>query len=94
MLGLLGWFALQATVTVYVVELDVVRARELWPRSLTQPPLTQADQDYLRAAAEAETRRPEQHVDVRFDAGSGRPPTRREDGQQPLRASPPRGPRQ
>src|SRR3954470_10986601 len=66
-LGLLGWFALQATVTVYVVELDVVRARRLWPRALAQPPLTDADEDYLRASAQAETRRPEQRVDVEFD---------------------------
>ena len=66
-LGLLGWFALQATVTVYVVELDVVRARRLWPRALAQPPLTEADEDYLRASAQSETRRPEQHVDVDFD---------------------------
>jgi membrane protein len=66
-LGLLAWFALQATVTVYVVELDVVRARHLWPRGLAQPPLTGADRDYLRASTEAEVRRPEQHVDVEFD---------------------------
>jgi uncharacterized BrkB/YihY/UPF0761 family membrane protein len=69
-LGLLAWFALQATVTVYVIELDVVRARHLWPRALAQPPLTNADETYLRAAAEAETRRPEQRVDVRFDDGT------------------------
>ncbi|HYJ75215.1 MAG TPA: YihY/virulence factor BrkB family protein [Kineosporiaceae bacterium] len=66
-LGLLAWFALQATVTVFVVELDVVRARRMWPRSLTQPPLTDADEDYLRASAQAESRRPEQRVDVEFD---------------------------
>jgi membrane protein len=66
-LGLLAWFALQATVTVCVIELDVVRARHLWPRALVQPPLTSADEDYLRAAVEAETRRPEQHVEVEFD---------------------------
>jgi uncharacterized BrkB/YihY/UPF0761 family membrane protein len=70
-LGLLAWFALQATVTVYVVELDVVRSRHLWPRSLTQPPLTSADEDYLRAAVEAEARRPEQRVDVEFDRSAG-----------------------
>jgi membrane protein len=70
-LGLLAWFALQATVTVYVVELDVVRSRHLWPRSVVQPPLTSADEDYLRAAVEAETRRPEQHVDVEFDRSAG-----------------------
>jgi membrane protein len=69
-LGLLAWFALQATVTVYVVELDVVRARHLWPRSLAQPPLTDADEDYMRAAVEAETRRPEQRVEVEFDQPS------------------------
>jgi membrane protein len=66
-LGLLGWFALQATVTVYVVELDVVRSRHLWPRALAQPPLTDADEDYLRASAQAQARRPEQRVDVEFD---------------------------
>jgi uncharacterized BrkB/YihY/UPF0761 family membrane protein len=66
-LGLLGWFALQATVTVYLVELDVVRTRHLWPRALMQPPLTGADEDYLRASAQAQVRRPEQHVDVEFD---------------------------
>jgi uncharacterized BrkB/YihY/UPF0761 family membrane protein len=68
-LGLLGWFALQATVTVYVVELDVVRTRHLWPRALAQPPLTQADEEYLRASAEAQARRPEQRVQVDFDDG-------------------------
>lgn len=76
-LGLLAWFGLQATITVYVVELDIVRARHLWPRALAQPPLTPADRDYLRASAEAEARRPEQHVDVRFDGGSGESATRR-----------------
>jgi uncharacterized BrkB/YihY/UPF0761 family membrane protein len=70
-LGLLAWFALQATVTVYVVEFDVVRSRHLWPRGLAQPPLTSADQEYLRAAVEAEARRPEQRVDVEFDRGTG-----------------------
>jgi uncharacterized BrkB/YihY/UPF0761 family membrane protein len=69
-LGLLGWFALQATVTVLFVELDIVRARRLWPRALAQPPLTDADEDYLRASTQAETRRPEQHVAVDFDHSS------------------------
>jgi len=51
-----------------------VRARRLWPRGLAQPPLTGADEDYLRASAQAETRRPEEHVDVEFDAS---PPDQR-----------------
>lgn len=65
-LGLLAWFGLQATVTVYVVEADVVRTRRLWPRSLTQPPLTDADKEYLEQTTLQETRRPEQRVDIRF----------------------------
>jgi membrane protein len=42
-LGLLAWFYLQAQITLYVAELNVVRARQLWPRSLNPPPLTDAD---------------------------------------------------
>ena len=37
-LGLLAWFYLQAQLTLYVVELNVVRVRALWPRSLAPPP--------------------------------------------------------
>lgn len=65
-LGLLAWFSLQATVTVYAIELDVVRSRRLWPRSIVQPPLTGPDMLALRAAVESETRRPEQLVVTRF----------------------------
>src|SRR5215217_520845 len=45
-LGLLAWLALQATVIVYAIEVDVVRAKQLWPRSIIQPPLTEADKSY------------------------------------------------
>lgn len=37
-LGLLAWLYLQAQITLYAVEATVVRARRLWPRSLTGPP--------------------------------------------------------
>lgn len=69
-LGLLAWFSLQATVTVYAIELDVVRTRRLWPRGIVQPPLTGPDMQALREAAESETRRPEQHVSTRFAGGA------------------------
>lgn len=65
-LGLLAWLSLQATVIVYAVEADVVRVRRLWPRSLIQPPLISADKDYYTSVLEAETRRPEQHVNVAY----------------------------
>jgi YihY family inner membrane protein len=41
-LGLLAWIYLQARIVVYGAELNVVRARHLWPRGLTDP-LTEAD---------------------------------------------------
>jgi membrane protein len=65
-LGLLGWFALQATVTVYAVEIDVVRRNRLWPRSLVQPPRTKADERYLTGKAAAEARVPDQRITVEF----------------------------
>lgn len=37
-LGMLAWFQLQAQLTLYAVEADVVRARKLWPRSFTSSP--------------------------------------------------------
>ena len=63
-LGLLAWFYLQAQITLYVVELDVVRARRLWPRSLVPPPLTEADLRAYQMYAEAGLLRPELAVEV------------------------------
>src|SRR6202034_1452107 len=65
-LGLLAWLTLQATVIIYAIEADVVRTKHLWPRSLIQPPLIPADKSYYTDALEAETRRPEQRVEVTY----------------------------
>jgi membrane protein len=70
-LGLLAWFYLQAQITLYLVELNVVRVRRLWPRSLTPPPLTGADLRAHRLYAEAGQRRPEVEVEVRQEPGEG-----------------------
>jgi YihY family inner membrane protein len=67
-LGLLAWLALQATVIVYAIEADVVRVKKLWPRSLVQPPLISADKTYYTEALQAETRRPEQHIDIAYSS--------------------------
>ena len=67
-LGLLAWFHLQAQLTLYAVEADVVRTRKLWPRSLFPPPLTESDRKALRSYAEIEQRRPEVHVETHFEA--------------------------
>ncbi|NJC73129.1 YihY/virulence factor BrkB family protein [Planosporangium thailandense] len=67
-LGLLAWLHLQARLMLYAVEVDVVRARHLWPRSVVAPPLTRADRAAYRAYAESTRRRPadEQDVEVHF----------------------------
>ncbi|WP_189914383.1 YihY/virulence factor BrkB family protein [Kitasatospora xanthocidica] len=73
-IGLLSWLYLAAQITVYAAETNVVLARRLWPRSILQPPLTDADEEVLSSVARQEERRPEQHVDVSFhdeDGGEG-----------------------
>ncbi len=42
-LGLIAWLYLQAQLTLYAVEINVVRAYRLWPRSLAPPPHTEQD---------------------------------------------------
>ncbi|HUA40997.1 MAG TPA: YihY/virulence factor BrkB family protein [Streptosporangiaceae bacterium] len=61
-LGLLAWFYLQAQITLFVAELNVVRVLRLWPRSLAPPPLTAEDLAAYQLYAEASLRRPE--IDV------------------------------
>ena len=45
-------------------EIDVVRTRRLWPRSLVQPPLTEGDEKAYEAYVEEEKRRRPEVVDV------------------------------
>jgi membrane protein len=42
-LGLIAWLYLQAQLTLYAVEINVVWAYRLWPRSLAPPPYTEQD---------------------------------------------------
>jgi hypothetical protein len=44
-----------------------VLVRRLWPRSIVQPPLTEADRASMALQALQNQRRPEQHVEVTFD---------------------------
>ncbi|MDQ1567695.1 MAG: hypothetical protein QOF96_2575 [Actinomycetota bacterium] len=70
-IGLMGWLNLVAQLSLYAAEVNVVRTRHLWPRSILQPPLTAADQHVLRDIARAEERRPEQTVSVGFEPEPG-----------------------
>jgi len=64
-LGLLAWLFLQAQITLYVVELDVVRVRKLWPRSLAPPPFTEADMRAYESYARTTLVKPDLEADVR-----------------------------
>lgn len=66
LLGLMAWFSLQATVTLYAVEADVVRSRRLFPRSLASPPSTPADRAALIGYAQVEQRLPDEKISVEF----------------------------
>jgi membrane protein len=63
-LGLLAWLYLQAQITLYAVEVNVVQALRLWPRSLVPPPLTSADMHAYEIYAQAEQRRPDLEIDL------------------------------
>jgi YihY family inner membrane protein len=65
-LGLLGWLALLSTLLVLAAEVNVVRAKHLWPRSLLTPALTEEDRRALTAAAKVEERAPGERVRVAF----------------------------
>jgi membrane protein len=75
-LGLLAWFYLEAQLTLYVVELNVVRVRRLWPRSLNPPPLTDADLRSYELYATAQQRSKEIEVVTRPAARDEVPPAR------------------
>ena len=65
-LGLLAWIYLAVEITVYAAEVNVVLARRLWPRSIVQPPLTEADRASMALQALQNQRRPEQQIRVTF----------------------------
>ena len=66
-LGLLAWVYLAVEVTVYAAEINVVLDRHLWPRSVVQPPLTEADRVSMALQALQNQRRAEQIVEVTFN---------------------------
>jgi YihY family inner membrane protein len=70
-IGLLAWISLAAQVFLLAAEINVVRARRLWPRSLTAPPLSDEDREVLAGQAEEERARPEERVEVTFEEPSG-----------------------
>ena len=70
-LVLLAWIYLGVQVTVYAAEVNVVLTRRLWPRTIVQPPLTEADRASIALQALQNQRREEENVEVSF---TDRPP--------------------
>jgi membrane protein len=66
-LGLLAWLYLGGQLTLVAAEINVVRARRLWPRSFFTPPLLDADKRALISSAESEERVEQESVEVTFD---------------------------
>ncbi len=73
---LLSWLYLGAQLTLLAAEINVVLRYRLWPRSVTQPPLTKADKLTLERLALMETRRPEEVVTVSFTGAADEDPLR------------------
>ena len=78
-IGLLAWIFIGAQITLLAAEVNVVRKRHMWPRSLVPPPFTDADVQALTHDAKQEDRRAEERIDVvvegpRSDAGGSSAP--------------------
>jgi YihY family inner membrane protein len=71
---LLSWLYLGSQLTLLAAEINVVLRYRLWPRSVTQPPLTRADRLTLSRLARMETRRPEEVVTASFTGEADRDP--------------------
>jgi YihY family inner membrane protein len=71
---LLSWLYLGAHLFLMAAEINVVRRYRLWPRSITQPPLTSGDRRTFERLALMEVRRPEMAVTVTFPDEADRDP--------------------
>jgi YihY family inner membrane protein len=65
-IGLLSWLLIASELILIAAELNVVLARQLWPRSLTGK-LLEADKHALRASAHAAQLDPRQQITVTFE---------------------------
>jgi membrane protein len=63
-LGLVFWLYLEAELTLFAVEANVVRAYRLWPRSIAPPPYTEQDLRAYQLYAQVEQRREDMEIVV------------------------------
>jgi len=55
-LGLLAWLYLEAELTLYAVQINVVTEYRLWPRAIAPPPYTEQDRQAFRLYTQTEER--------------------------------------
>jgi YihY family inner membrane protein len=72
-IGFLTLFHVQAQLSLYAAEINVVRARRLWPRSLTGRDPTDADRRAALDEANASIDLPGASVEVRYASATGSP---------------------
>jgi membrane protein len=63
-IGLLAWLYLEAELTLYAVQINVVLALRLWPRSIAPPPYTEQDRQAFQLYAQMEERSKNEDVAV------------------------------
>jgi membrane protein len=63
-IGLLAWLYLEAELTLYAVEINVVSALRLWPRSIAPPPYTEQDRRAFQLYAQMEKRSKDEDIVV------------------------------
>ena len=73
---LLSWIYLGSQLTLWAAEINVVLRYRLWPRSITQPPLTEADRRVYARLVQTEIRRPEVEATTSFTAAADEDPLR------------------
>jgi len=71
---LLSWLYLGSQLVLLAAEINVVLHYRLWPRSVMQPPLTQADRLVLQRLAQMQVRRPEERVSASFTEAADEDP--------------------
>jgi YihY family inner membrane protein len=65
-IGLLAWLYLASQMTLFCAELNVVLKRHLWPRSITNPPIREADERSFARQAKEQERVPPEDVEVDY----------------------------
>jgi membrane protein len=63
-IGLIAWLYLVAQLTLYAVQISVVRTYRLWPRSMAPPPYTEPDRRAFQLYAQVQKRIKEEDIVV------------------------------